>query len=268
MNKKMLIKTLTALVMILCALPPVILGGIPLELLVGIIVCLAAVEISSLEDGKRHWIFAVIIAVACELMIHIQPETVTFALSAWLIFMFLCDIINQDMTTDRIAYTFIITTILSLGMQCVLRIFEAGFNGLGLLFVCIACYMCDTGAYFVGSFFGKHRMVPALSPHKTWEGAIGGYVVGVVCGLLFGFLVQQRFAAVPLPDSMIIAGSLVLPAIAEIGDLSFSAIKRRWGIKDYGSIFPGHGGILDRVDSLLFCLMVFNGMMILWGILS
>lgn len=267
MNKKMLIKTLTALIMAACAIPPVILGGLWLELLIGIIVVLASVEIASLEDSRKHYPFSIIIAIAMELMIHTQPSHLAFSLSMWLIFMFLCDIVNPKMTTDRIAYTFIITTIVSLGFQGTLGIYAVKYNGLGMMFVALACFMCDTGAYFVGSFFGRHKMVPELSPHKTWEGAIGGYITGVITGLVWGFLVQQKFAAAPMPTSLVVAASLILPAVAEVGDLSFSAIKRRWGIKDYGSLFPGHGGILDRVDSLLFCLMVFNGLMIIWGVI-
>jgi len=65
---------------------------------------------------------------------------------------------------------------------------------------------------------------------------------------------------------MILCGSLVLPFISEIGDLSFSSVKRHFGIKDFGYLFPGHGGVLDRVDSLLFCLMVFRAIMTVWGI--
>ena len=74
------------------------------------------------------------------------------------------------------------------------------------------------------------------------------------------------FIAKSIPNDLVIAGALILPAVAEIGDLAFSAIKRRWNMKDFGSLFPEHGGVLDRIDSLLFCLMVFNFLMIVWGI--
>lgn len=263
---KMLKKSLVALILIVCVVPPFLIGGMAMEILVAVITALAAVEIASLEDGKRHYPFAVIILIAVELMMHTEDVTVSFSISMWLFFLFCCDLATEKMTTDRIAYTFIMSMILMLAWRGVFRIYTHGFNGLMMLFVGIACYMCDTGAYFIGSFFGKHKMNPRLSPNKTWEGAIGGYAIAVICALLWGFFVVIPHMSKSVPMSLILAASFLLPAVAEVGDLSFSAIKRRWGIKDYGSLLPGHGGILDRIDSLLFCLMAFNGLLILWSL--
>ena len=262
----MLKKTFVAIVLILLVIPPFILGNWLLEALLAVITACAAVEIASLEDGRRHYLFAVTIFLAIVLMTQTQDVTVSFSISAWLIFMFACDLALESMTTDRIAYTFILTMIITLAWRGVLHIYDDGFNGLTMLFVGIACYVCDSAAYFVGSLIGRHKMNPRISPHKTWEGAIGGYLIAVVAALLWGYLVIKRFALQPLPDSLLLVSSFVLPLMAEIGDLAFSAIKRRWGIKDYGSLLPGHGGVLDRVDSLLVCLMAFNGLLILWGL--
>ena len=132
-----------------------------------------------------------------------------------------------------------------------------------MLYVCLACFMCDTGAYFFGVSLGKHKMIPEVSPNKTWEGSIGGYVTGLVVSLVYGLLVLKQ-----LPSMLIIAGSVVLPLVAQVGDLSFSSIKRRFEIKDFSNLIPGHGGILDRIDSLVFCLMVFNSLMILFGVIA
>ena len=119
----------------------------------------------------------------------------------------------------------------------------------------------DMCAYFVGRAFGKHKLAPSVSPNKTWEGAAGGYLTGVI-----GSYVFARYFCGNYPESLILAAALILPAIGEIGDLAFSAIKRRFGIKDFGSLLPGHGGVLDRVDSLLFCLMVMKGLISFWGL--
>ena len=108
---------------------------------------------------------------------------------------------------------------------------------------------------------GKHKMIPHVSPNKTWEGAIGGYLIAAAISTVFGLYVLTT-----LPSSLVITASLVLPFVAQVGDLSFSSIKRHFQIKDFGNLFPGHGGVLDRVDSIIFCLVVFNGLMILWGI--
>ena len=129
------------------------------------------------------------------------------------------------------------------------------------LYIAIACYGTDAFAYFTGVKFGKHKMIPRISPNKTWEGAIGGYVAGLVLSLIFG-LSLLNFEA--LPSHLIIFLSITLPIIAQLGDLSFSAIKRHYKLKDFGTIFPGHGGVLDRIDSLLFCIIYTYAVLIIY----
>ena len=115
----------------------------------------------------------------------------------------------------------------------------------------IGAFMSDTGAFFAGRAFGKHKLAPAVSPHKTVEGSIGGFAGSVIGMLVFHFAARAAvrldigvFAAVLLG----LAGSL----LGQIGDLSFSVIKREFGIKDYGHLLLEHGGVLDRFDSVLF----------------
>lgn len=115
----------------------------------------------------------------------------------------------------------------------------------------IAAWMTDTGAYFSGVFLGKHKLAPRISPKKTVEGAIGGVLVCILSFLIYG-LVMEHFFAIGVDYLLLGMTGLVLSPIAEIGDLSLSLIKREYNIKDYGVIFPGHGGILDRFDSVLF----------------
>ena len=103
-------------------------------------------------------------------------------------------------------------------------------------------------------------MIPRISPKKTWEGAFGGWLTGMVLSLLVGILLIKN---ININIGFILINSFMLPIIAQIGDLSFSAIKRHYGVKDFGSIFPGHGGVLDRLDSLLFCLMFINSVLVL-----
>ncbi|HQB32818.1 MAG TPA: phosphatidate cytidylyltransferase, partial [Erysipelotrichaceae bacterium] len=106
--------------------------------------------------------------------------------------------------------------------------------------------------------FGKHKLNPRISPNKTIEGTLGGYVFGAVISFLFGYFFVKG-ATLPL----LIAGSILMPAVGQVGDLAFSAIKRHFNIKDFGNIFPGHGGILDRVDSLTFNSLVMFSLMII-----
>ena len=104
--------------------------------------------------------------------------------------------------------------------------------------------MTDTFAYFSGYLFGKHKLIPKISPKKTIEGSIGGVIGSIVCCIIFGYIFKLDII------QMIIIGGLG-SVIAQIGDLFASAIKRYVGIKDYGKLIPGHGGILDRFDSVI-----------------
>ncbi len=111
-------------------------------------------------------------------------------------------------------------------------------------------WICDAMAYFVGVFFGKHKMIPDVSPKKTVEGAIGGIVGVVVCTVIFGVVMQLGFEKNPNYFVLVLI-SLVGGFVSQWGDLIASLLKREYGIKDYGKIFPGHGGMMDRFDSII-----------------
>lgn len=116
----------------------------------------------------------------------------------------------------------------------------------------VIAWMSDTGAYFTGYFFGKHKMAPIISPKKTWEGFFGGWLVSVGCAALFGVL-YQLITGVSLSVSPLWMAVLAIPLapLSVCGDLLASKIKRKYGIKDYGNIMPGHGGVMDRFDSVI-----------------
>ena len=108
----------------------------------------------------------------------------------------------------------------------------------------------DIGAYFCGKRFGKHKLAPVISPKKTWEGSVGGTVSAVVLLTLAAWILEQS-GYVLVNMQYWVNYLLIASCISQLGDLSFSTIKRIAGIKDYGTLLPGHGGILDRFDSLL-----------------
>ena len=126
-----------------------------------------------------------------------------------------------------------------------------------VLYLMIGVMMNDIGAYFVGMLFGKHKMNPRISPKKTWEGFAGGIVISAICSIVFALVfalvgkpILPRFSIDQFYWVVII--SLAMPLAGDIGDFVFSAIKRNAGIKDFSNLLPGHGGILDRIDSMLF----------------
>lgn len=124
-------------------------------------------------------------------------------------------------------------------------------NGIALLFLTLlGTYITDTGAYFAGSFLGKRKLIEKVSPNKTIEGAIGGVLASVVSFLIYGAVMKSAGYDVNFLNLLIL--SVLCAVVAQLGDLSASLMKRSFQIKDFGNLIPGHGGVLDRVDSLMF----------------
>jgi phosphatidate cytidylyltransferase len=121
-------------------------------------------------------------------------------------------------------------------------------------------WLGDTGAYYFGRKFGKHKLAPIVSPGKSWEGA----VASVATAVLFGVFFLPRFTSVGILRAVLIA--IVANIAGQVGDLAESAIKRGAGVKDSGTLLPGHGGMLDRVDSSLFSLPVLYAVLYFTGI--
>lgn len=122
-----------------------------------------------------------------------------------------------------------------------------------ILFAFFCCWLSDTFAYFVGRKFGKHKLSPVISPKKTVEGAIGGVICTAALNTVLFFVFKYKFdlsESISLP--LILISSVLLSVISIFGDLAASTIKRNHGIKDFGNLLPGHGGIMDRFDSSCF----------------
>ena len=119
-----------------------------------------------------------------------------------------------------------------------------------LLLPFVIDFSCDGAAYFAGITLGKHKITPHVSPNKTLEGSIGGFAAGILLALVYGLILRACKIEVNLV-AMLIYGFLG-SFVCQIGDLAFSAVKRRCGVKDYGHLLPGHGGALDRFDSMIF----------------
>lgn len=129
---------------------------------------------------------------------------------------------------------------------------RASHSGRYLVLLPVICaFLTDAGAYFAGVFLGKHRGVTKVSPNKSREGYTGGIISGGIFMLIYGLVLDHFTALAPSLPVMALYG-LVGSAVTELGDLSFSLIKRQYGIKDYGDLLPGHGGMLDRFDSMIF----------------
>ena len=154
-------------------------------------------------------------------------------------------------------YMAIIYVIVSFTSLSLLMYVPKGIYYLGIII--ISSWGCDAGAYFVGCKFGKHKLIPDVSPNKSVEGAIGGMIISVLANIIYGHIVNVCGGADVDYLALAILG-LVLSVVAMVGDLIASLIKREYGIKDYSNLLPGHGGIVDRFDSVFpiatFLLMV------------
>ena len=116
----------------------------------------------------------------------------------------------------------------------------------------ISSWICDTCAYVVGMLFGKHKLAPVLSPKKSIEGALGGVAGSALVGAVYGYFVVEPAISGQQVTWIFLLISMVGAVISQVGDLAASAIKRNHDIKDYGKLIPGHGGVMDRFDSVIF----------------
>ncbi len=164
---------------------------------------------------------------------------------------------HTTLRIEAVGLTFLIGTLIPLSLTTLVFIrdrFER--DGLFLILLTLAgAWIGDTGAYFAGTFFGKHKLTPIISPKKTVEGLVGGIVSTAAAFLLMGFIYQQILAYqgtdVTVSYGMLALLGVACTLIGLIGDLSASVVKRQCSIKDFGNIMPGHGGVLDRFDSVL-----------------
>ncbi len=163
---------------------------------------------------------------------------------------------NQTLRVDDVMFVLATSIMIILPISALAHLCALGSHGRAYLFLAlIIAWVADMGAYFAGTFLGKHKLCPNVSPKKTVEGLIGGMVSSVLFSLLGAWIYQTVVlnalgATVVYWQVAILA--YVMSPLTVIGDLICSVIKRQKGIKDYGKLFPGHGGVLDRFDSLIF----------------
>jgi len=171
---------------------------------------------------------------------------------AMLVFVFVCVIWSHGSFkfSDAMA-AYVLTAYIIIAMNSIIYVRDFDDNGkYAYLLIFIGAWMTDIFAYFSGVFFGKHKLIEDVSPKKTVEGSIGGILFCALSFVLFGVITNIFFYTDANLIFLAVSG-VIVSVISQIGDLIMSVIKRHYGIKDYGKIFPGHGGVLDRFDSVL-----------------
>ena len=242
---------LPMLVIVLLVLPEVFTA-----ILVGIMAAVASYELLYSTGLVRHlrlniycMVFAFLVCIWCHLgMDHAWGMLGILLLVCVLFAEMMFDHVKANF--ERLNYCLLAALLLPFLLSSVVRILNGENGRLTVAIPFILAFIPDSGAYFAGRYFGKHKLAPVISPKKTVEGAIGGAAVSVVGMLLYAFIMDVAFTVEVSYTAALIYG--ILGAGADVfGDLMFSSIKRQTGIKDYGNLIPGHGGILDRFDSMI-----------------
>lgn len=251
------IRTRSGIILVLAALALLLTGGSVLLAGLGIISLIGIFELYRVMQIQKKLLGYVgyFMAVLYYMHLFLAPQN-----SDQLVFLFILSLIlflavyvfcfptyQSDQVMTAFFGLFYVPVMLSYIYQC--RILEGGMYLVWLVFLC--SWGCDTCAYLAGITMGKHKMAPILSPKKSVEGGIGGVLGAVLLGALFGYIFRMQ---VPFDNAAfscaVICG--IGSVISMIGDLAASAIKRNHNVKDYGTLIPGHGGILDRFDSVIF----------------
>jgi phosphatidate cytidylyltransferase len=171
---------------------------------------------------------------------------------------------HRTMRFEQIGTVFMITLLLSFSFSCIvftrdyfkMREFAPRLGMFYIILIFLGAWITDAGAYFMGRLFGRHKLAPEISPKKTVEGAVGGFVFAVVffiaAALIYAACVAAAGRQVTVNYPALVILAVLSAAAAIVGDLSASIIKRECNIKDFGNVIPGHGGVMDRFDSVMF----------------
>ncbi len=208
-------------------------------------------------DTKKPLVIISYIYSACMIGICVYLKSMSnvylpFVISAAIISMFVLMVLrHKDILFVNVATAFTGTTYLTLFLMCIYFIRALPQGRIYIWIPFILAWLTDTFAYFVGVFFGKHKLIPSVSPKKTIEGSLGGIFGALLTIVIYLFVCSKITGLEPRYISGIML-SLVCSVSSQFGDLAASCIKRENNAKDFGSIMPGHGGVMDRFDSVIY----------------
>lgn len=167
-------------------------------------------------------------------------------------FMFLYVLTFPKYRAEQIMCSFFNIAYAPVMLSCIYLVRSLPYGEYSVWMIFISSWICDTCAYAVGMLIGRHKMVPGLSPKKSIEGAAGGIAGSAIVGAVYGYFIVEPVIMEQNVTWAFVLISAVGAVISQVGDLAASAIKRNHEIKDYGKLIPGHGGVMDRFDSVIF----------------
>lgn len=246
----------TAIIALIIFVPLVIYGGWPFTIFTYIMATIGVMELMKMNKSIQSKVPS-FLAIGF-LWILLLPTINTVIPNFWFtkqefIIVFIMVILSYTVlskntfTFDNAGFLLLATAYVGMGFFFLIQIRMAGLSY--ILYALFVIWATDTGAYFFGRAFGKRKLWPEISPNKTMAGAIGGIIVACIVAISFQLVYPFELSLLA-----IVGMTIVVSIVGQIGDLVASAFKRHYEIKDSGTLLPGHGGILDRMDSLLFVL--------------
>lgn len=253
-------RIITAVIGIIIIVPIILYGSWPFYLIAYLLGTIALFELVRMYRIQHHIITIMLATIFLWLFMYPQ-ETIPFiddAVSKFDLFviylvllLFITVATKNKFTFTHASLLFVGTIYVGMALQSMMDVRILGLHY--FLFVLFTVWATDSGAYFIGRAFGKRKLWPDISPNKTIGGALGGICFAIVLGIIF-YSIYPLHVSIPF----LILSSTIISIVSQIGDLVASAMKRHFDIKDFGHIFPGHGGVLDRIDSLVFTFIILH----------
>ena len=185
---------------------------------------------------------------------NISSEVILLIVIVYLFWLLYSSVFSRkEHSTAAISLAFFCTVYVTISFTSILAIRNLPHGDIIYLMIFIGAWTTDTFAYFTGKLLGRHKLTPKISPNKTIEGTVGGIIFCSLAFIIYGYIIANFFERSSSEPHYILLGiaGVIVSIVAQLGDLTASAIKRNYNAKDFGNIFPGHGGIIDRFDSVM-----------------
>ena len=257
-------RVLSAIIMILIFVPLLFLGGISFAIFMTLLAVCAMHELMTIREKKKE--FPPLMKFAAYLLVifssvltynqNIFSYTMSYQLISFIVLIFLLPVLlkdNKNINYDINDALYLVGSLLFINIAFNLILVIRNYSLYYMIYLLLITVITDTFALITGKYIGKNKLAPSISPNKTIEGFVGGVLMGTFVATTFYYTVIDSGISL----AILIFTTLFLSVVGQLGDLVFSSIKRTYGVKDFSNLIPGHGGILDRFDSLIFVILAF-----------